>query len=385
MLIEVRKAGFVNKGAELMLRAVLHRVGRQYPDASFLMAPGSRQSTPYHRRCELGLYQKAWAWVGGLQFGDLAGLAPRRLREAYGVVLDREVDVVLDAAGFAYSDQWGVDPTLELARATARWKRRGTRVVLLPQAFGPFNSRVSSKAIARAIDRCDLVFPRDRFSEGHLRRVVGSRSNIYRAPDFTNLIEGVKPESSSMAWGGFCVVPNMRMIDKVNGDAGRGYIPFMVKCVQTIKSMGGKPFLLIHEGRSDQLLAQEIASASGEIPIVQEQDTLRIKGLIGASAGFLGSRYHGLVSALSQGVPALGTGWSHKYAALFEDYGFTEGLIGLDMPDANLRKALDSVINPDSSRRIARAIEAKAVEQRLASEGMWQRVFEIIDSAREAC
>jgi hypothetical protein len=70
-------------------------------------------------------------------------LVPAGIREQYGVVLDKEVNVVLDAAGFAYSDQWGPDLSEELARSSKRWKKQGSKVILLPQAFGPFRDQVT--------------------------------------------------------------------------------------------------------------------------------------------------------------------------------------------------------------------------------------------------
>lgn len=52
---------------------------------------------------------------------------PTGIREQYGIVLDKEINVVLDAAGFAYSDQWGPDLSEELARSSKRWKKQGSR------------------------------------------------------------------------------------------------------------------------------------------------------------------------------------------------------------------------------------------------------------------
>ena len=136
MIIEIRKAGFVNKGAELMLHAALQKLRTRYPDATFVMAPTPKKAEqPFRKLVQLGFYPKAWLWRYGIQWGTLANFAPRPLPEMYGVVLDKEVDVVIDAAGFAYSDQWGEDPCAELAQSTRRWKKNGTRVILLPQAL----------------------------------------------------------------------------------------------------------------------------------------------------------------------------------------------------------------------------------------------------------
>ena len=138
MLIEIRKAGFVNKGAELMLYAALEKMREAYPEAQFCMAPSANNgAAPFAKRVELGLLQKAWMWRYCFQWGDLAMLSPQKIREMYGIVLDKEIDIVLDAAGFAYSDQWGDRSCQELARSCKRWKKNDTKIILLPQAFGP--------------------------------------------------------------------------------------------------------------------------------------------------------------------------------------------------------------------------------------------------------
>src|SRR5690554_3465273 len=116
MIIEIRKAGFINKGAELMLHAVVQKVKQRYPEATLVIAPTHEKAgRPFSKFAPLGLYPKASLWYKGLQLGNLAAVLPKRIREMYGIVLEREVDVVLDAAGFSYSDQWGVRSSKELA------------------------------------------------------------------------------------------------------------------------------------------------------------------------------------------------------------------------------------------------------------------------------
>lgn len=184
-LIEIRKAGFVNKGAELMLYAILDKMKKEFPDAEFAMAPSvSTASAPYLKRAELRLYQKAQLWRKGFQFGVLANLIPAKIRDMYGIVLDKEVDIVIDAAGFSYSDQWGKYSCLELADSCKRWKKNGTKVILLPQAFGPYKSAYNRKGIKTALDNADLVFAREKVSYDYLVDVVGERPNLKMAVAF---------------------------------------------------------------------------------------------------------------------------------------------------------------------------------------------------------
>lgn len=383
MIIEIRKAGFVNKGAELMLHATLQKLRTRYPDATFVMAPTTEKSDhPFRKLVQLGFYPKASLWRYGIQWGNLANFAPRPLREMYGVVLDKEVDVVIDSAGFAYSDQWGDDPSIELAQSAKCWKKNGTRVILLPQALGPFTTDKIQAAMKTVVENVDLIFPRERVSYEHLTELVGEQAKIKQSPDFTNLITGVLPQGFDTEQNRFCIVPNCRMLDKTDQHTRDAYLPFLISCTRYLLEKGAKPFVLVHEGKDDQRLADELSAAVGGIPIVKESGALEIKGILGACSGTLGSRFHGLVSALSQGVPALATGWSHKYQMLFEDYGFPEGLVQVTGDEAEIKRKLDLVT--DQSARVAALIQTRTAELKQQSEQMWQQVFEVIDQCQRS-
>jgi polysaccharide pyruvyl transferase WcaK-like protein len=381
MLIEIRKTQFVNKGAELMLYAALQKMKEVYQWAKFVMAP-NQVTAPYLKRAELGFLQKAWYWRYGLPWGDLAILAPRNIREMYGIVLDKEVNIVIDAAGFSYSDQWPLGHVKDLARSCKRWRKQGTKVILLPQALGPFKSAKIKELIKIAADNIDLIFARDPVSYQHLTEVVGERPNIKMAPDFTNLLEGIVPDYFEAGNNRFCLVPNYRMIEKTPKEQSEAYLPFMIKCAQYLLEKDQKPFVLVHEGADDLRLARQISEGVGGLPIIQESYPLKIKGILGACQGTIGSRYHGLVSALSQGVPSLATGWSHKYNMLFHDYGFDDGLLDVTTRDEEIHRKIDMVIDPDSRQEIQAVITAKSEELKKLSEKMWARVFEVLGVPR---
>jgi len=384
MIIEVRKAGFNNKGAELMLLAIVARLRAAYPEATLTMVPSAPNgSEPFAKLTALGFYPKASLNRRGIEFGDAAGLIPARLRRRYGLVLDREVDVVLDAAGFAYSDQWGIESALELSRATRRWRRHGAKVLFMPQAFGPYANPAIRTAILCAVDNADLVMPRDSTSYRYLTEVTGQREYIRQYPDFTNLIEGIVPDGFETEELGVAIVPNFRMIDKADEASSGRYLPFMTGCARRLIELGARPYVLVHEGVDDERLAVQISEASGGIPIVKEDDPLKIKGILGLSYAVVASRYHALVSALSQGVPAVATGWSHKYTELFEDYGLPEGVLPIDDEAGRIDAMMDRLVDAEANKEITAQLLQSSARLKSLSEEMWATVQSVIDGRRK--
>ena len=378
MIIEIRKAGFINKGAELMLFAILEKLKERYPDAKFAMAPNLK-SQPFEKRVPLGLYQKVYFWRKGFQFGILGNLIPPNIRKEYGLVVDKEISVVIDASGFSYSDQCGTSSCLELANSCKRWKKNNTKVILLPQAFGPFESIINKSSIKKAVENIDVLYARDTVSYNYLVNTVGEKKNIKLAPDFTNLLKGIVPDNFNSADNKFCIVPNYRMIDKTSKEMSDAYIPFLIKCAKYLLEKNQKPFILVHEGDKDFELAQIIKNEINEINIIQETDPLKIKGILGACEGTIGSRFHGLVSALSQGIPSLATGWSHKYQMLFNDYGFSGGLMDVKMSDEDIKLKIDLIIEPESREAIKNKIIINSNRLKELSQQMWDEVFMVIN------
>lgn len=383
MIIEIRQAGFVNKGAELMLHAVVQKVNERYPDAKITMAPvyGGADDT-FEKMRALHLYPKAFFWYKGIDWGRFAKFVPKRLLKLYGLVLTDDIDVVIDAAGFSYSDQWGVNSSRELAASSARWKKNGAKLVLLPQALGPYNNDNIEKYVKKWVANTDLIFARESDSYRYLTETVGNQNKIKLFPDFTNLVKGTLPQDYDSSDKRVAIVPNYRMVDKTSKEEGEAYLPFLIRCARHLVDRGAKPFLLIHEGANDQMLAEKVSEAVGGMPILKETDPLHIKGILGTCDATVGSRFHGLVSALSQGVPSLATGWSHKYQRLFEDYDFSEGLVSVTDSDDVLKEKIGYILSSDSAATLRKKLNERSAELKRLSEDMWGLVYSVIDKPR---
>jgi polysaccharide pyruvyl transferase WcaK-like protein len=380
MIIEIRKAGFVNKGAELMLHAVVQKLRERYPDAVLTMAPiYGRAEDTFERMAKLGLYPKAHLWHKNYDFGRIATIIPRRLRNLYGLIVNDEVDVVIDAAGFSYTDQWGVDTSKELCVSSKAWKKNHTKLILLPQALGPYEKDGIDRYVREWVANADLIFPRERDSYNYLIEVVGEHEKIKQFPDFTNLVNGTLPQGYDACDKKVAIVPNYRMIDKTATSESDAYLPFLIRATTYLVNKKKQPFLLVHGGSTDMILAEKVSQAVGGIQIIKETNPLHIKGILGACDATVGSRFHGLVSALSQGVPSLATGWSHKYLRLFEDYGFGEGVVSVNAPDHLLHSKLDLITEKESAEKLRDKLTLRSLELKQYSDEMWSLVFSVIE------
>lgn len=380
-LIEIRGIGFINKGAELMLFAILEKLRIKFPSFEFAMSAATDTSRPYIKRAKYGLYQKANLMKYGIQFGKLVFILPRKIRHNLGLVLDNDIDIVLDASGFAYGDKSGTKSCTELESLCIKAKKNRTKVVLLPQAFGPFNDPDNKKSICTVLRNADLIFARDGVSHSYLSDLTEHKHKIKLRGDFTNTVNGVIPNDFNFEKNRFAIIPSYRMIDKTSNEISRKYLSFVSNLTEYLLQKGMKPFMLIHEGQNDLKLAKAIAKEfSSEIEIIAENNPLKIKGILGSVDAVYSCRFHGLVSALSQGTVAIGSGWSHKYKCLFNDYDFPDGLLDVTMEKGVLFQKMENIFNEENIFLIKSKILKNSLRLKSDTEKMWEDVFEVIQS-----
>jgi hypothetical protein len=78
------------------------------------------------------------------------------------------------------------------------------------------------------------------------------------------------------------------------------------------------------------------------------------KGVLGRRPVLMCSRYHAIISALSQGTSMLGTLWCHEYDEPFRECGCTQLLVCSNGPLAEVRDPVRQMVEPPANTRIAR-------------------------------
>ena len=383
MYIEIKGVQFVNKGAELMLLAVIQRVKQYWPDANIVLE--DTPLSPYKSRALLGAYQKLSLRKNIIDLNSLSYFLPRKVHnylKKWGIVTESQISIVFDASGFAYGDQWSALNISRLGGELKRYKKHNSKYIFLPQAFGPFSRSNDKQTLRLSLPDATLICAREQRSYNNLRDIIGDAKNLVQFSDFTNAVEGIIPDYWINGQQRVCFIPNSNMISAKNKNESwkRNYINIMTLLMQHAQSLGFEVILLNHEGEGDRDICHNLNQYfNDELEIIEESDPLKIKGIIGDSKAVVCSRFHGCVSALSQGVVTLGTSWSHKYDQLYSEYGVPDLLINPDDNEEVLVKLMSSLF--DENENFTSIIADNAIKYKAITEMMWAKVIEEIEDA----
>lgn len=367
-----------NKGAELMLYAILQEIERRFPDAKVYLPFSCMKQGLEHVKTDLDFRPTPFSrfvyecHVNGI-FKRLH--LPQKILNRTSIA--RGADWFIDGSGFAFSDQWNLgDARIEMWEniLTALYDD-GCRIVFLPQAFGPVEKPNTKKALTLLSKYADVLMPREKISYNYLERSgIVDMKKVRVFTDFTSLVEGDFLPQYEHLRNGICIIPNMRMIDK-GTISFKDYIQLLISIIDEGKRSGHTVYLLNHEGIKDEELAHKCKERiGGGIEVVTGLNALEVKGLISSAYLVVTSRFHGLASALNSGVPSLATSWSHKYGALFQDYGLSDSVLPLD----NIAEAVakvSSFIERSKNEAIRTHLSLQVPKIKAQTREMWNLVW----------
>jgi polysaccharide pyruvyl transferase WcaK-like protein len=374
MIIEIKGVEFENKGSHLMLVAIVRKIRSVWPTAEFALTHSDKAS--YAQRQNVANFRKVNLRKNYIDINWISYFLPSALRSFLkwcGLVTEADVDMIIDASGFSYSDQWPSKVRIyHLNNELERFHLYVKPYIFLPQAFGPFSHIASRERIKKSFKYAALICAREQESLINIQEITGPLESLVQYNDFTNLADGIVPKlfDHNKSWA--CIVPNNNMLNvrNVNKTWLDKYEIILVEAISYYRKKGLTPFFLNHEGEKDGALIDYINRIVDEpVPIVMELDPLLVKGVIGASRAVLSSRYHGCISALSQGISCIGTSWSHKYELLYHQYDATELLLDPNTNVEELQRSIDISLEEDS--HIAKLIACKSLELRANSVDMW--------------
>ena len=253
------------------------------------------------------------------------------------------------AGGDSFSDIYGLRRFLYIALPQILVIFLGRKLILLPQTYGPFRSKVS-RVVARFIIRnAESIYARDHQSIGVIERLCGDKPSVAKPAfryDVGFALEPTMPAKLTTD-GEFNLANNMLVGLNVSGllymggyDRGNmfglqvDYRELVQRILELLIHTKGVSILLVpHVFGDDENSESDVIACNTVYRACQgkygdrlgllrgDYDQGEIKHVIGMCDFFIGSRMHACIAATSQCVPAVAIAYSDKFIGVMETVG----------------------------------------------------------------
>jgi polysaccharide pyruvyl transferase WcaK-like protein len=305
------------------------------------------------------------------------------------------------AGGDSFSDIYGWQRLLYVTLPQVLVLLVGKQLVLLPQTFGPFRSRLAREIARYILSRAEMIYSRDREGVETVARLLGRRGsahNIKFCYDIGVLLEPTAPAAdhellqirqrqaeecivglnvSGLLFVGGYTHNNMFGLKFAYEDLVYSLVDYFVE--QCHAKVVLVPHVLGDADESDSRACDRVSEKLGSkhggklICLANWYDPHEIKYIIGCCDFFVGSRMHACIGAVSQGVPAVAIAYSQKFLGVMRDLA-DEALVA-DARQLTKQEVLDVVSRGFRDRvRFREALTAKAPQIRQSVSGLLDSV-----------
>ncbi len=289
-------------------------------------------------------------------------------------VLDR-CDAVLDVSGGdSFSDIYGSHRFWSVIRPKLIAKHRGIPLVLMPQTYGPFQSKQKRRIAREAVLAASLAWARDPYSFEALKVLLGSdfdesrhREGVDMAFNLRAMDPGEKLTDEVRQWiddkdshpliganvSGLIALEPDRAARRFGFRAD--YLDALHGFIREVMRESDLRLLLIPHVMSppkspgsdaeacQRVLTKLPPSLASRVRIAPMRlDECEVKWLISQMDWFCGTRMHSTIAALSSGVPTAAIAYSDKTLGVFKSCGVEDQVI--DPRELETQSVVDRII-----------------------------------------
>ncbi len=333
-----------NLGIRALLFCTVNQLSRRFPDCEITLLSYKDHLRPEEEKQAFRFTILPWdleikAWLLNKAARGLRHLRGRRYDPEFIINLRsrlKEAAFIIDISGFSLSSQWPFRVSLHYLSNIMIARRFGVPFYIFPQSFGPFDFSRTQKMLIfpqmrRLLAYPEMIFAREAssleavgqftqhnvFPHPHLDMVLLNKGydlkDIYRSTDSRE-----PPHVESPAVG---IIPNLRVMERTDS---REMYRIYQDMIDVLLQQGKRVYIFSHTGEIDSPTAKEIYHQTGGKPgvhlIEREFDVVEMEALIKGFEFIISSRYHAVVHAYKNGVPALVIGWASKYPELLEAF-----------------------------------------------------------------
>jgi polysaccharide pyruvyl transferase WcaK-like protein len=371
----IGSALYGNQGAASMLEASMQMIRKGDPDARFALLSvyprGDEMMNKYDdleivdaRPARLGLVTNPLAILYRL----LPPARPSIRRADRAVAVLADADVLLDQGGITFSD--GREKFLPFNVATLLpGLILGLPILKCSQAVGPFTGHLNRLFAKAILPRMRTIVARGMKTFDHLEGL--GLTNVILGADLAFGLDSepdievplfVKATDRERPLVGFCPSEVLRKkFDAID------YASLLANQIDLFTAAGIDIVLFAHSSKPDtdarhnndlplcRAVYSELNNPGAVRFVDQSLTTGELRALIRQLDLLITSRFHGMVSALAEGVPPFVLGWGHKYTEVLDLFELDRaGLDGSALSDPALvgDAVAEAVLRSDEDRRL---------------------------------
>jgi colanic acid/amylovoran biosynthesis protein len=392
--------GTGNRGVSALGASLVNLVHELRPEAEAVLVVGNKDSGPFqaivggsrqkvrvinYRLSPKAALKDQLLWIGFLAL--LHRLVPLTGLRGWIASKNQWIHAVKNArlvgeicGGDSFSDIYGLKRFVLRSLPTVIVLLVRGDVVLFPQTYGPFKTRIARAMAQWIVRRASTVLARDAESLKLARELGAVESRLRLCPDVAFTLPAIRPESPEIVpplteSPGRCLIGvNISGLLYRGGYSGTNmfglrldYKAFIHQVVPMLLESPKNEILLVphtfapvgrvesDNGASLELQKSLPPELAGRVHLVtHDYDQHEIKGVIGMCDFFIGSRMHACIGALSQGIPTAALAYSKKFLGVFKTVGMESAVIdGRECDTAEaLRWTRTAFENRDSIRDV---------------------------------
>jgi colanic acid/amylovoran biosynthesis protein len=293
------------------------------------------------------------------------------------------------SGGDSFSDLYGLRRLLYVSLPQLLVLALGRPLTLLPQSYGPFQSRPAEFLARSILHRAAGIYSRDPDGLVTIRRLAPAAG--LRAAFAFDMGFALEPHPPSSA----VLQPLLRakrsrplvglnISGLLSGDGPTGtqdfglrepYGDLMVEAiVRLVRHLGATVVLIPHvfgqNGESDVTAAAKLwrrlpAGLAAQVLLIdRELNQHEVKYVIGQCDFFIGARMHACIAALSQAVPTVALAYSHKFDGVLSSIDADQRVVDLRRANrAEVLRVIETGFAEREPRRSALAARSPAVRE----------------------
>lgn len=383
MTILIDGTSLINKGAEMMALAVIQEIEKNYPDATVLYQDWFylAKKNYFNTKLNIKYVNKKNLFYFFVKRFHIQGIL-NKLHIPCTLIKMRKffsgVDVLLDAGGFQFGDNWNLSlkDVKERYEYYRKYYEAGTKLIFLPQSFGEMQSE-SSQIIIKALNNfASRVYPRDIESYENLKK-GGIKKMMEIFPDFTALVNQQSNSQFIIKENTVAIIPNHKMTDMTSLDE-EGYISFITQLINYLRENKFNPILVNHEGIRDKKICELIGSKIPGTEVYGDLSVIELKQLLSLCYGVISSRFHGVANSLNSGTPCISTSWNVKYENLFKDYQLTDMVISKCEINADTKRVLQHVLDKNENEFLRKKLIDSKKNICDKNRLMWNEIYRVM-------